>query len=84
LGSQFLNSPYLPLYFRIDLRLMVVVIGKGSIDLCQRKMWVLAMNFLRIPSIRDLIEHHFDDFGVRIVDPGHTSLVEINVCGFRC
>src|SRR5436190_9398919 len=44
---------------------------------------MLALNLLRAQAICDLVQHNFNDFYVRVIDPGDGPLVKVDVGGFR-
>ena len=44
---------------------------------------MLEVDFFRTSPIRELVKDDFDDFHVRIVNPRHTSLIQMNMCGYR-
>jgi hypothetical protein len=62
--------------FCVHRRPVVVVVGKGGVDLGQSEMWVLPMNFLGTPSVSEVVAYDFDHFNIRVVDPD--SAVSVN------
>jgi hypothetical protein len=52
----------------VQLFLMIVVIRQGTMDLAERKMGMLSLDFIRIPAVGEMIEYHFLDFGVCVGD----------------
>ena len=64
--------------------LMLELVRERSVDLSQREMRMLEMNFLRTVSVREMVEHDFNTFDVRVIDPRHSRLIYPNVTGSRC
>ena len=64
--------------------LMIEIVRERSVDLSQRKMRILEMNFLRTVSVREMVEHDFNNLDVCVVDPRHARFIYPNVTGSRC
>src|SRR5215475_5364192 len=64
---------------RVELALVIPVIGQGGVNLSEREMWKLEMQFLRAPAIRGLCYDQFDDFHRRAHDHGNVTLIENDV-----
>jgi len=67
----------------VHLRLVIVIVRKRRVNLREREVRVLKMHLLGARSMRKFVEDNFDDFDVRLVDPGHTPVVQPDMrCGF--
>ena len=62
-------------------RLMIVIKRQRSMSLGQRKVWVLAMNFLRTPTMGKMIHRYLDHLDMGIVYPGPAFIVQANASG---
>ena len=71
------------LHGRIHLRFVVEVKPQSGVNLRQRKVGVLEMNFLRTPTVRDHVLRHFDNLGVRVINPSDAARVEPDVSGLN-
>jgi len=58
---------------------MIKVIGKRGVDLPERKMLMLNMDFVRAPTVRNVVQRDFDYLDVRVVNPGPPFGVTVNV-----
>ena len=65
--------------FGVKLSGVIVIEAKGSMNLRETKMLVLLVNRLGAPAVGQMVEHHFDDFDVRIINPRDTAIVAANV-----
>src|SRR5580658_4304864 len=63
----------------IEFRLMIEVKGKRGVNLPQRKMRMLNMDFVRAPTVRDVVQHDFDNLDVGVVNPSPPFGVTVNV-----
>src|SRR5580658_1461546 len=50
--------------------LIFVVVRQSGMDVRQRKPWVLEMNLLGAPTVRQFIEHDFNHFHTSSREPG--------------
>jgi hypothetical protein len=50
-------------------------------NLRERKVRMLEMDFLRTPPVGDPVQRHLDDLGIDIIDPGHTAVIKPNMGG---
>ena len=48
----------------------------GCMDLSQRKMRMLKVDFFRTPAVRDHIQSDFAHFGVGVVDPSGAAVIQ--------
>src|SRR5262245_44765335 len=48
---------------------MVMVISQAAMDLAERKVWVLSFNLIGVPVMRQAIQDHFHDLGLRADKP---------------
>ena len=58
---------------------MVVIVRERGMNLRERQMSMLEVDFLWTPPVRQLVHDDFDNFGVRSVDPGDTVVVHPNM-----
>ena len=63
---------------------MIVVEPEGGVNLRERQVGMLKMNFFGAPSVSDHVLGYFDDFRVGLVNPGNPALVEPDVCCRYC
>ena len=63
---------------------MIEIIGERRVNLRQRQVRVLKMNFLRTVAMRQMLQDNFDDFDVSVVDPRDAFGVETNVSDRFC
>jgi hypothetical protein len=66
----------------VEFRLMVEVKRKCGMNLAKRKMRMLNVDFVRAPSVRDMVQRDFDNLDVRVVNPRPPFDVTVNVA--RC
>jgi hypothetical protein len=59
---------------------MIVVIRQGSVDLGQGKVRILKVHLFGARPVREFVHDHFNDFDVGLVNPGHASFIEPDVC----
>lgn len=50
-------------------------------NLAKGKMWVLKMDLVRAPAISEVVQNHFDDLGICIVNPCPPFCITVNVVG---
>lgn len=63
-------------------RFVVVVVAQRVVNLRQRQVRVLEMDFLRAPPVGNHVQCHFDDLCVRVINPRRAALVEADMtCG---
>jgi hypothetical protein len=65
----------------VHLCLVIVIKAERGMDLRQRQMGMLKVDFLWTPSVGDHIHGNLDDFGVRVVDPRDATVIEPNMGG---
>jgi hypothetical protein len=51
------------------------------VNLRKRELGMLAMDRFGAPFPSDSVDHYFEDFDVRVIDPGNASVVQDNVAG---
>ena len=66
-------------YVGVHFFLMLVVVGKRGVDLCQRKMRVLEVHFFRAPAVGELVQDNFDHLCVGASDPGDALIANLNL-----
>jgi hypothetical protein len=52
-------------------------------NLCQRQVVMLEMNFFRTPAMCEFVEDNLDDLHVRIINLGNSLPIRVNVCRWR-
>jgi len=60
--------------------LVIVIMAEGGMNLRQRQVRMLKMNFRRTPPVDDHVQCHLDNFGVRVVYPRHVTVIQPNMC----
>lgn len=76
LPAQVLGASQRRLDFRIKLGLVIIIKTQRGMDLSQRKMRMLEVDFFRTPAVRDHIQSDFADFGVGVIDPGGAAAIQ--------
>ena len=51
--EELVGCPVSQLNLGVELGLVIVVVGKGAVDLSEAQMWVLSLDLLGVPLIRD-------------------------------
>jgi len=76
LRAQVLGASQRRLDFRIKFGLVVIVEAQRGMDLSQRKMRMLKVDFLGTPAVRDHIQSDFAHFGVGVIDPSGAAAIQ--------
>jgi len=63
----------------VELGLMIVVVAERGVDLTEREVRMLAVQFLGAPTISDMIEGNLQDFDLGVVNPGAALFIEPDV-----
>ena len=68
----------------VEAGLIFVIPRQSRMDLRQRQMRMLKVNFLRTPAVGKLIQNYLRDFHLRSGDPRHTLSVNFNLSSEHC
>jgi len=79
LGSRSFRRQRAPTYLGIHFGFVIVIPGERRVNLRQRQMRMLEMNFFRTPPVGDHVQCHLDDFRIRVVNPRDVALIEPNM-----
>ncbi len=69
----------LALHVRVEIRLVIMVVREGRVNLGERKMRMRRVNFLRVPSVGYVVHRHFNDFGIAVGNPCHAAIIPSNM-----
>lgn len=69
LRAQVLGASQRHLNFRINFGLVIIIEAHCGMDLSQRKIRTLKVDFLRTPAVRDHLQSDFAHCGVGGIDP---------------
>ena len=67
------------LYVFVHFGLMIIIVTESGMDLRQRKMGVLKMDFFGTPPVGDHVQGHLYDLGIRVVNPRNVTIVEMDM-----
>jgi len=77
--TQRLDALILTRDLGVHFRLMVVIPRQCGIDLGERKVRMILLNRLGVPTVAQMVERDFNDLDVGVVNPRPALVIEVNV-----
>ena len=69
-------------YLGVHLILVIVVVGQHRVNLGKGQMRILEVHLFRAGAVSQLVDRYFDDPYLRVVNPGDSALIDVDM-GYR-